>query len=136
MQRKQFIALGGLILTAHAALADPILDTSMPLICAATEVVNCSAAGDCPRSTPDAFNLPVLFRIDIANKVVESARVGGEKRVSAIASATQVAPVTLLQGVDDADAWTTRIDGSTGQMMVAVTSEGHGFLVFGTCINL
>jgi hypothetical protein len=69
MQRKQFIALGGLILTAHAALADPILDTSMPLICAATEVVNCSAAGDCTRSTPDAFNLPVLFKIDIPNKV-------------------------------------------------------------------
>jgi len=136
MQRKQFIALGGLILTAHAALADPILDTSMPLICAATEVVNCSAAGECARSTPDAFNLPVLFKIDIANKVAESARVGGEKRVSTIASSTKVAAVTVLQGVDDADAWTTRIDGATGQMMVAVTSEGHGFLVFGTCINL
>jgi hypothetical protein len=136
MQRKQFIALGGLILTAHAALADPVLDTSMPLICAATQVVNCSAAGDCARSTPGAFNLPVLFKIDIANKVGESARVGGEKRVSAIASSTQVAAVTVLQGADNADAWTTRIDGSTGQMMVAVTSEGHGFLVFGTCINL
>jgi len=47
-----------------------------------------------------------------------------------------VATVTVLQGVDDADAWTTRIDGSTGQMMVAVTAEGHGFLVFGTCINM
>jgi len=108
----------------------------MPLICAATEVVNCSAAGDCTRSTADAFNLPVLFKIDIPNKVAESARVGGEKRVSVIASSTEVAAVTVLQGVDDADAWTTRIDGSSGQMMAAVTSEGHGFLVFGTCINL
>ena len=136
MQRKQFIALGGLILTAHAALADPILDTSMPLICAATQVVNCGAADDCTRSTPEAFNLPVLFKVDIPNKVVESARVGGEKRVSAIASSSEVDGVSVLQGVDDADAWTTRIDGSTGQMMVAVTSEGHGFLVFGTCIDM
>ena len=68
--------------------------------------------------------------------MVESARVGGEKRVSAIASSSEVDGVSVLQGVDDADAWTTRIDGSTGQMMVAVTSEGHGFLVFGTCINM
>jgi hypothetical protein len=136
MRCKQFIVIGGLLLTAQAAPAEPLLDASKPLICAAAEVVNCSAAGDCTRSTPDAFNLPVLFKIDIPNKVAESARVGGEKRVSVIASSTQVAAVTVLQGVDDADAWTTRIDGSTGQMMVAVTSEGHGFLVFGTCINM
>jgi hypothetical protein len=136
MQCKQFISLGGLMLTAQAALADPILDTSKPLICAATQVVNCAAAGDCTRSTPNAFNLPVLFKVDIANKVAESARAGGEKRVSAIARSTEVAGVTVLQGVDDADAWTTRIDGSTGEMTVTVTADGHGFLVFGTCASL
>jgi hypothetical protein len=136
MRHKQFIVIGGLILTAQAAPADPTLDTSKPLICAATQVVNCGAADDCTRSTPDAFNLPVLFKVDIANKVVESARAGGEKRMSAIASSTDVAGVTVLQGVDDADAWSTRIDGSTGEMTVAVTADGHGYLVFGTCSSL
>jgi len=40
MRCKQFIVIGGLMLTAQAALANPILDTSKPLICAATQVVN------------------------------------------------------------------------------------------------
>ena len=43
MRCKQFIVIGGLMLTAQAALANPILDTSKPLICAATQVVNCAA---------------------------------------------------------------------------------------------
>jgi hypothetical protein len=136
MRREKLIVIGGLMLTAQAAVANPTLDTSQPLICAATQVVNCAAAGDCTRSAPEAFNLPVLFKVDIANKVAESARVGGEKRVSAIADSTEAAGVTVLQGVDDADAWTTRIDVSSGEMTVAVTADGHAFLVFGTCANL
>ncbi|MGD9409397.1 MAG: hypothetical protein PVF12_05395 [Thiohalocapsa sp.] len=136
MRCKQFIVIGGLMLTAQTAPANPALDTSNPLICAATQVVNCTAAGDCTRSTPDTFNLPVLFKVNIANKVVESARVGGEKRISAIAESTEVAGVTVLQRVDDADAWTTRIDVSSGEMTVAVTTEGHAFPVFGTCASL
>jgi hypothetical protein len=136
MRCKQLIAIGGLVLTAQAVSADPILDTSKPLICAATRVVNCGEADDCTRSTPDAFNLPVLFKVDITNKVVESARAGGERRMSAIAGWTEVDGVSVLQGVDNGDAWSTRIDGATGKMTVAVTADGHGYLVFGTCSSL
>jgi hypothetical protein len=136
MRSKQFLAIGGLVLTAQAAPAETMLDTSKPLICAAIQVVQCGTAGECARAAPDAFNLPVLFKVDIANKVAESARAGGEKRVSAITSSTEVAGVTVLQGVDDSDAWSTRIDVSTGEMTVSVTADGHGYFVFGTCASL
>jgi hypothetical protein len=136
MKCKQLVMAGGLLLTAHAVSAAVALDMSKPLICAATQVVECGAAGECFRSTPQNFNLPVLFKIDIANKVAESARAGGEKRMSAIAGVTEADGVTVLQGVDGADGWSTRIDQSSGQMTVVSAADGLGYVVFGTCATL
>jgi hypothetical protein len=136
MKCKQLVVAGSLLLAAQGVAAEAALDTSKPLVCAATQVVECAAMGECARATPEAFNLPVLLRIDIPNKVAESARAGGEKRVSAIASVTEAEGVTVLQGVDGADAWSARIDRSTGAMTVVSAAEGLGYLVFGTCASL
>ena len=136
MNYKQLSVAGSLVLAAQGALAEAALDTSKPLVCGATHVVECAAMGECTRGTPEAFNLPVLFRIDTPNKVAESARAGGEKRMSAIASVTETEGVTLLQGVDGAHAWSSRIDRSSGGMTVVLAAEGLGYVVFGTCASL
>jgi hypothetical protein len=136
MKCKQLLVAGSLLLAAHGAAAEAALDTSKPLVCGATHVVECTALGECARGAPEAFNLPVLLRIDIPNKVVGSARAGGEKRKSAIASVTEADGVTALQGVDGAHAWSSRIDRSTGGMTVVLAGDGLGYLVFGTCASL
>ena len=136
MKCKQLVVAGSLVLAAWGVAAEAALDTSKPLVCAATQVVECAAMGECARATAEAFNLPVLLRIDIPSKVAESARAGGEKRSSAIASVAEAEGVTLLQGVDGAHAWSSRIDRSTGGMTVVLAADGLGFVVFGTCANL
>jgi len=136
MKCKQLVVAGSLVLAARGVAAEAALDTSKPLVCGATHVVECAAMGECTRGTPEAFNLPVLLRIDIANKVAESARAGGEKRLSAIATVTEAEGVTVLQGVDGAHAWSSRIDRSTGGMTVVLAADGLGFVVFGTCASL
>jgi len=136
MKCKQLVVAGSLLLAAQGATAEAALDTSKPLVCGATHVVECAAMGECARGAPEAFNLPVLLRIDIPNGVAESARAGGEKRKSAIASVTDADGVTVLQGVDGAHAWSGRIDRSTGGMTVVLAGDGLGYLVFGTCASL
>lgn len=136
MKFKQFVVAGSLLLAAQGAAAEAALDTAKPLVCGATHVVECAVTGECARGTPEAFNLPVLLRIDIPNGVAESARAGGEKRKSTIANVTEAEGVTLLQGVDGAHAWSGRIDESTGGMTVVLAADGLGFVVFGTCASL
>ena len=136
MKSKQAVLAGSLLLAANGVSAEAPLDTSKPLVCAATQVVECPTTGDCARATPEAFNLPVLIRIDLANKVAESARAGGEKRVSAIATVTEAEGVSMLHGADGTAAWSMTIDKSSGQMTVASARPGMAHTVFGTCATL
>jgi hypothetical protein len=136
MSFKQVVMAVSLLLVANSVSAEAGLDMSKPLVCAATQVVECPMASDCTRATPETFNLPVLFRIDMANKVVESARAGGENRVSAIASVTEAEGVSVLHGVDGTAGWNMTIDQSSGQMTLASARPGVTHTVFGTCATL
>jgi len=136
MKWKQLGFAGSLVLAAQGVAAEASLDTSKPLVCAATQVVECATTGECARAMPEAFNLPVLFRIDIANKVAESAWAGGEKRVSAISGVTGVEGVSVLQGRDGTAGWSATIDRSSGRMTVVSTRPGIAYTVFGTCATL
>ena len=136
MKYTKVLMAGSLLLASTGVSAQAALDTSKPLVCAATQVAECAAAGDCVRATPQTFNLPVLFWIDTTNKVVESARAGGNKRVSMISGVTEAEGVTVLQGVDGADGWSATINQATGQMTVVSAADGIGYLVFGTCASL
>ncbi len=129
----QLLSTSGVLLVAHGVSAQPALDVSKPLICAATQVVECAVTVDCARGTPEAFNLPVLFGIDLANKVAKSARAGGEKRVSAIALVTEADGVSVLHGMDGTTGWSATIDQSSGQMTVVSARPGVSHTVFGTC---
>ena len=136
MKCSKIIVAGGLLLAAQGGAAEAALDMSKPLVCAATRVGECISEGECAWATPETFNLPVLLRIDIANKVAESARAGGEKRVSAITSATDSDGVSVLQGVDATAAWSTTIVHASGQMTVVSARPGLSYTVFGTCATL
>ena len=136
MKCTKVMMAGSLLLAATGVSAQAALDTSKPLVCAATQVVECATTGDCTRATPQTFNLPVLFWIDTTNKVVESARAGGNKRLSIISGVTEAAGATVLQGVDESDGWSATINRSSGQMTVVSAADGIGYVVFGTCASL
>ena len=136
MKYTRILMAGSLLLAATGVSAQAVQDTSKPLVCAATQVVECATAGDCTRATPQTFNLPVLFWIDTTNKLVESAQAGGNRRASIISSVTEAEGVTVLQGVDGADGWSGTINQATGQMTVVSAADGIGYMVFGTCASL
>jgi len=136
MKLNKVLMAGSLLLAATGVSAQAVLDMSKPLVCAATQVMECAAVANCARAMPQTFNLPVLFWVDITNKVIESARAGGNRRVSLISGVIEAEGVTVLQGVDGADGWSATVNRSSGQMTVVSAADGLGYVVFGTCAEL
>ena len=136
MNRTWVLVAGALLTAGQVASAAEALDLSKPLFCGATLVTECVPGGECVRGTPEHFNLPLLWRIDIANKQIVSARVGGEQRVSAIASIADAKGVSVLQGVDGDAGWSATIVQSSGKMTVSSARPDLSHTVFGSCANL
>ena len=139
LRRPRFLAafvLVALAIAPGSAMAAGETMPTQPLICAATEVAQCTETKACAQGSASLFNLPVLMRVSIKNKVVESIREGGERRSSAIDSARLRDGVIVLRGSDaDAD-WTATIRMASGKMTVIATKEGSAFVVFGSCTTL
>lgn len=136
MNKTLFLVAGALLTAGQVASAAEALDMSKPLFCGATMVTECVPGGECVRGTPDHFNLPVLLKIDIPNKKIVSARVGGEQRVSAITSTADTDGVSVLQGVDGAAGWSATIVQSSGKMTVSSARPDLSHTVFGSCTSL
>lgn len=136
MNKTLVLVAGSLLAAGQFASAEEALDMSKPLFCGATLVTECVSGGECVRGTPDHFNLPVLLRIDIANKQILSARVGGERRVSDITSIANVNGVSVLQGVDGDAGWSATIVQSSGKMTVSSARPDLSHTVFGSCASL
>ena len=129
-------ALLPLCLTANATAAVDDAGMYKPLICAATEATQCQETETCVQGPATVFNLPVFFRINFQDKIVESIREGGERRTSRISKVEKNGDAIILQGADETTAWIATIQASSGRMTVATVREGQAFVVFGSCTRL
>ncbi len=123
-------------LTANATAAADDAGMDKPLICAATEAIQCEATETCVQGPATVFNLPVFFRINFQDKIAESIREGGERRTSRISKVEKNGGAIILQGADETTAWIATIQASSGRMTVAAVREGQACLVFGSCTRL
>ncbi|MDJ0948409.1 MAG: hypothetical protein QNJ94_05770, partial [Alphaproteobacteria bacterium] len=123
-----------LLPTLGAAAEEGIPNT--PIICAATEVAQCSETGTCAQGSAVRFNLPVFLRIDLQDKVVESVLEGGARRTSKIRSVDPRSDDLVIQGADAGTVWIATIQRSSGRMTASSARQGHGFVVFGSCTTL
>ncbi len=123
-------------LTTDATAAADDAGMNKPLICAATEAIQCQATQTCLQGPAGLFNLPVFFRINFQDKIAESVREGGERRTSRISKVEKNGGAIILQGADETTAWIATIQASSGSMTVAAVREGQAFVVFGSCTRL
>ncbi len=122
--------------TAAGTAAGTAFDTDQPLICAVGEVSECREAEACVNGPAALFNLPMLMRVNLADKTVESIRDNAERRVSPILDMAIQGDALMLRGVDGETAWVAAIRRSSGRMTVTTLKEGAAFVVFGTCAPL
>ncbi len=125
-----------LCLTANVTEAANDAAINKPLICAATEAVQCHETETCVQGPANRFNLPVFFRINFQDKIAESIREGGERRTSRINRVETNGGAIILQGVDDVAVWIATIQVSSGRMTITSAREGLAFIVFGSCTAL
>ena len=117
------------------ALADGI-DGTAPLICATNEAYDCGPNIDCATNTPETVDLPRFIRLDFAGKRAFTKRQSGEERMAPIASQTVDSGMLILQGIQNAHAWSLLISQATGSMSLSISGDEVGFVVFGSCTTL
>ena len=117
-----------LAFSATAIAAD--FDGSVPLSCTAVQANDClPAGGACKVVKPESSTTPV-FSIDFAKKEVRS-----PFRTTALVvqHSSDSEKSLVLQGTDRSNAWTARIDKTTGAMTITVADSKGAMVAFGQC---
>lgn len=119
-----------ILLMPHVGTAAP-LDGSTPIVCAATEVRECEAGGDCPRGTAEDVNLPPLMRLDSQAKTL--AALGSDGRTAPIHAVERRDGRLVMYGGQEGRGWSLVIVEATGRMSATVVDDGVSFVIFGAC---
>jgi hypothetical protein len=105
-------------------------DGSMPLLCAATEVMECAGEGECQRRTAEAVNLPPFINIDFKGKLIGTA--DGSGRTTPIQRLESGDGRVIIQGGQEGRAWSMVIS-DTGKLSVGILDDELAVVVFGAC---
>lgn len=106
-------------------------DGTVPLICAAIDVMDCTAGGDCQRRSAEAVNLPQFVAIDFKGQSMSTT--DGSGRTAPIQRLDRMNGQITLQGGQAGRVWSMVIAGDTGKLSAGVVDPDGAFLVFGAC---
>ncbi|HYB44478.1 MAG TPA: hypothetical protein VEL75_22070 [Candidatus Methylomirabilis sp.] len=120
----------GLGLLPWTALAAP-LDGSVPVLCAASSVVECTHKGECARSTADDASVPQFVRVDVGKRMLSS--VDGA-RTSPISAVQRTNGRLMIQGMQNERVWGAVIEEQTGMMTATIGEDDGAIVISGTCI--
>lgn len=128
--RGVLIVLGAL---APGVAAAAEFDGSAPFLCAVIEVVECDRGGGCETVEPVDMGLPQFLRVDVAAKSLDATDGSGRKTPIHSSTLVKEQERLLLQGSEQARAWSVVIGQKTGAMTAAIVDHNGGFLISGAC---
>jgi len=103
-------------------------------VCSLTRAYECNINGECSEWTIEQMALPRFVRIDLKKNSIISLDKAVKRNDTKIAQVQHLEGVTILQGVEDRG-WTIALGQESGSLTAVASGEGHGFIVFGFCIN-
>lgn len=124
-----------LTLPGQSALADDLTGSSR-FLCAAVQATACFEDGDCGIDLPSNLNIPAFIEVDLEAKRVSTTVASGENRQTSIEHLSRRDGTIVLQGFEMGRAFSFVITEQTGQVTVAVATEGQAVAVFGSCTPL
>jgi len=110
-------------------------DGSKPLLAAMIEIYECTANNPCEQVTIEEINFTHFLDIDFKNKIITGTRSNGQGVNSQIKNQLSMNGMLILQGVENGRGWTMSISEATGKVVLTVSSDEVGFIVFGACIT-
>jgi len=113
-----------------AGVAAP-MDGSVPMLCAANSVIECTRKGDCQRSSPEEAEVPGFIRVDLGKKILSS--VDGS-RTSPITANQRNNGKLMIQGMQNERVWGAVIEEQTGMMTATIGEDDGAIVIVGTCI--
>jgi hypothetical protein len=134
---KTIAELLGLLTIASTLLVAPVttraggpFDGSVPLLCAAIELMECLAGGECQRRTAEEVNLPRFLTLDFKAKSLAAA---DNSRTAPIQRVERMNGRLILQGGQEGRAWSIVVEEATGTLTAGVVDQQGAFAVFGAC---
>jgi len=130
-------AAGLCVVVACLSISSPVAaagkyDGSVPMLCAITSMVECTADGKCERSAPEAGNnLPTFLRVDLKGGALTANDGSGRKTI--IKNSIVVDGQLMLQGAENRKAWNMVIGSETGRWGGSVVEDDGSFAIFGSC---
>lgn len=106
------------------------LDASKPLVCSLTEAAECDGVAACSDVTLEQIDLPPLWRVDFAGKLLSSQ---DGARSSPISALETLDSALVLQGHQNGRGWTLVIERATGHASVSAADAEGAFVLAGSC---
>jgi len=103
------------------------------LVCAAVLATECFEDGGCEGDVPWNLNIPEFIEIDIEAKRLKTTEASGLNRATDVDHLQHVGGLIILQGFENARAFSFVISEDTGHLSVAIATEGKAVAIFGTC---
>lgn len=100
--------------------------------CSVNKVLECLPDEGCEETTVQEMNLPRFVKIDLNAKTMTSLD-KEVPRTSDITSIEQLEGETILHGTEQRG-WTMTLS-DDGDLTLAASGDGEGFIVFGSCIK-
>lgn len=136
MRRLHLAALAALLVFSGQTAGADDLTGSTAFLCAAVQATQCFEGGDCGIDLPWNLNIPQFIEIDLEAKRVKTTAASGENRMTPIEHLDREGGMIALQGYELGRGFSFVINEKTGQVTVAIATEGAGIIVFGACTPL
>jgi len=132
MKNKLFAVGLGILMTGPAIADDDLTDVDQ-LLCAPGYVTACTSDGECESGPPENWDLPEFVEVDLDNGMLSTTDSYGEDRTTLIEHLSQRDGLIFLQGVQGENAFSIVITEITGDMTIAIATEGETAVSFGGC---
>ncbi|MEZ4598362.1 MAG: hypothetical protein R2940_01045 [Syntrophotaleaceae bacterium] len=103
-------------------------------LCALTRAFECGVNGECGELTIEEMALPRFVRLDLKQNVIVSLDKRVQREDTRIARVQDLGQTTVLQGIEQRG-WSIALGKETGTLTLSAAGDGHGFIVFGVCMN-
>jgi len=138
MPRRTSTSLAAGVVMLALTVAIPVvalaaMDGSTPMLCSITTVMECDAAGQCVRITPDVHpDFPSFLKVNVPQKTI-TAGTGPDGRKSEIKAVSRIDGRLVLTGGENGRGWAATVAEDTGRLSAGIVTDAFAFTLFGAC---
>lgn len=126
------LAFASSLASARPAPADDLTGADR-LLCVTIEVTACTEDHSCHAMSPEELNVPRFVEVDLTSRILATTEASGENRQTRVEHLRRDDGLIVLQGMEQARAFSIMIAETSGNLTAAVTREDLGVVVFGAC---